>query len=179
MGGVGKPVVEFENVENIWNPDEHEMIICVGYSDMNRQRQIKFKEVREKGYHIVGYRHPSSIVLTDDIGEGNIIMEGAVIGQSCKLGEGNVIWPMAHIAHHTTVGNYNFFTISCAIAGNITIGNNCVFGNNCTVKNGITIADYTLVGAAAYVRYNTEMCGVYVPAKTYQLLGKESFEILL
>ncbi|MCI8666119.1 MAG: hypothetical protein HFG82_05575 [Dorea sp.] len=86
---------------------------------------------------------------------------------------------MAHIAHHTTVGNYNFFTISCAIAGNITIGNNCVFGNNCTVKNGITIADYTLVGAAAYVRYNTEMCGVYVPAKTYQLLGKESFEILL
>lgn len=168
-----KPVVEFEKVESIWSPDEYEMMICIGYTDMNLKRQLKFEEAKKKGYHIAGYRHPSSIVLTDDIGEGTFIMEGAIIGQSCKIGKGNVIWAMVHIAHHTTMGDYNFMTISCSVVGNVMIG------NNCTIKNGIKIANYTLIGAGAYIRHNTEEKEVYVPPESYKLKGKQSLDFRL
>jgi acetyltransferase-like isoleucine patch superfamily enzyme len=146
---------------------------------MNTFRESKFAEAEEKGYQIVGYRHPTAIVLTDDIDTTNIIMEGVVIGQSCKVGKGNVFWPMAHVAHHTIVGNYNFFTISCSVAGNITIGNNCVFGNNCTIKNGVTIEDYALIGAGAYISHDVEAESVYVPPRSYRLEGKKSLDFKL
>lgn len=175
----GLPLVAFENVEKIYPPEQYDIMICLGYTNMNNVRKEKYRQAREKGYKVVGYRHPSAIVLTEDYDESSIIMEGVVIGQGCKIGEGNVFWPKAHIAHHTTVGNYNFFTISCAVAGNIEIHDNCVFGNNCTIKNGIDIASYTLVGAGAYISKSTEECAVYVPPRTYKLEGKTSFDFKL
>ncbi len=175
----GLPVVPFEEVEKIFPSFKYGIFICVGYNSMNTVREKKFKQAKEKGYQIMSFIHSTAIVLTDDIGEGNIVLEGVTIGIKCKIGCGNVFWANAHIAHHTTVGNFNFFTISVAIAGNINIKNNCFFGNNCTIKNGVKIDSYTLVGAGAYINHNTEKYGVYVPQRTVKLENKLSTEISL
>lgn len=159
-------------------PSEYEMIICVGYTHMNSIRQRIFTEAKAKGYHIISFIHESATVLTDEIGEGTIVMERALIGPFCKLGIGNIVFADAHIAHHTTIGDFNFFTISVAIAGNIKIGNNCFFGNNCTIRNGIEIRDYTLVGAGAYVSKSTEAYDVMVPNRAVKLDGKTSLDIV-
>lgn len=154
------------------------MIICVGYTHMNSVRQRIFHEAKGKGYNIISFIHKTATVLTDDIGEGTIIMERALIGPFCKLGNANIIFADAHIAHHTTVGDFNFFTISVAVAGNVKIGCNCFFGNNCTIRNGIEIEDYTLVGAGAYVSRNTEKYDVLVPTRAVKLEGKTSLDIV-
>jgi acetyltransferase-like isoleucine patch superfamily enzyme len=171
--------VAFEDVEKHFSPEKFKMMICMGYSKMNTVRELKFAQAKEKGYQILGYRHSTAIVLSDDIDPTNIIMEGVIIGQGCKVGTGNVFWPMAHVAHDTTVGNYNFFTISCSIAGNIKIGNNCIFGNNCTIKNGVKIEDYALIGAGAYISHDVEAESVYVPPRSYRLEEKKSWDFKL
>lgn len=173
------PVVEFEKAHEIFNPDVYGMFICLGYVQMNKIRELKFKEAKDKGYEILSYYHPSAIVLSENIGEGNIIMEGSVIGPFCEIGDGNVFWPKSHIAHHTKIQNFNFFTISVAVAGNIIIGNNCFFGNNCTIKNGIEIRDKTLIGAGCYISKSTEEEGVYVPQRSIKLENKSSLNISL
>lgn len=175
-GGGG--VYPFETIEKIFPPSEYEMIICVGYTHMNSIRQRIFAEAQEKGYHIIGFIHESATVLTDDIGDGTIVMERALIGPFCKLGTGNIVFADAHIAHHTLVGDFNFFTISVAVAGNVKIGNNCFFGNNCTIRNGIEIKDYTLIGAGAYVSKSTEAYDVMVPNRAIKLEGKTSSNIV-
>ena len=173
----GKPVVPFEKVEELYPPEQYGIYICVGYNNMNQVRERVFVQAKEKGYHILSYVHPTATVLTDDFGEGNIIMERALIGAFVKVGSGNVFWPDTHVAHHTVIGDFNFFTISSAVAGNIIIGNNCFFGNNCTIRDGIAIANYTLVGAGCYLSESTEPYSVYVPARSVQLEGKSSLEI--
>ena len=172
------PLIPFEEIENKFDPENYGMFICVGYTKMNSIRASRFEEAKRKGYKIMSYAHESATILTEDFGEGNIIMENVTIGAFSSIGNGNIFYPNAHVAHHTTIGNYNFFTISVAIAGNIIIGNNCFFGNNCTIKNNISIADYTLVGAAAYVSANTAAYSVYVPPRSICLINKKSTDLI-
>ncbi len=175
---LGGGVYPFETIASSFPPSEYEMIICVGYTHMNNIRQRIWKEAKEKGYNIIGFIHETATVLTEDIGEGTIVMERALVGPYTKLGIGNIVFSDAHIAHHTIVGDFNFFTISAAVAGNVRIGCNCFFGNNCTIRNGIEIKDYTLVGAGAYVSKSTEEYAVMVPNRAVKLDGKTSLDIV-
>lgn len=172
-------VVPFDEIEKHCPPEQYEMFICIGYNKMNNTRKRIFEEAAARGYRILSYIHPTATVLTEDIGEGTIVMERAVIGAFVKMGKGNVFWADAHVAHHTVIGDFNFFTISTAVAGNISIGNNCFFGNNCTIKNGIRIADYSLIGAGCYVSRSTEPYSVHVPVRSVVLEGKSSLDMNL
>lgn len=175
----GLPVVAFEELEQYFSPEEYGILFCIGYTDMNRVRKNRMENAKSRGYEIMNYQHPTALVQTEDIGFGNIFMEGTIIGQGCKIGNGNIFWPAAHVAHHTEVGNWNFFTISCAVAGNIKIHDMCVFGNNCTIKNGIEIKEGTLVGAGAYIAHSTDEWSVYAPPRSYKLEGKSSLDFKL
>lgn len=174
------PVIDFEDITTIYNPERYGMFICVGYSKMNMIRKEKFLKAKEKGYRIINYIHPTALIQTKFIGEGNIFMEGVIIGPFVKIGNGNIFYPKAHIAHHTSLGNFNFIAISAAIAGNVLIADNCFFGNNCTTRNDIIIQKFTLVGAASYLSCSTDSEGlVYVPPRSVKLPNKSSFEINL
>lgn len=173
------PIIPFEKLEEYYSPDEVRIIFCIGYTRMNKIREIKMKEAKKRGYKIESYTHPTALIQAASVGEGNIFMEGVIIGNGVTIGDGNIFWPAAHIAHHTMVGNYNFFTISVAVAGNIVIHDHCVFGANCTVKNGVEIAEGTLAGAGSYISFSTEKWSVYAPPKTYKLEGKSSLDFKL
>lgn len=173
------PIIPYEELESYFTPSNHSIIFCIGYTDMNRIRESHMNDAKLRGYKIESYRHPSANIFTDKIGEGNIFMEGVIIGDNVKIGDGNIFWPAAHIAHHTNVGNFNFFTISVAVAGNITVHDYCVFGANCTVKNGIEIADGTLIGAGSYISESTEAWAVYAPPRTKKIDGKKSTDFKL
>lgn len=176
---LGRPVIFTENVQNEYPPDKYQVILALGYTKMNELRQKKQREFREMGYDIIGYRHPSALILTDEIGEGNVFLENVTIGKHVRIGEGNVFYPCAHVAHHSHAGDFNFFAVSCSIAGSVQIGNNCFFGNNCALKNGIRVHDQTLVGAGCYLSEDTKSeGGVYVPARSILLEGKNSTDML-
>lgn len=175
---LGVQVVAFENIDKLYNPSEYDMFICVGYNKMNTIRKEKYYQAKKMGYKILSYVHETSIVQTNDIGEGTIIFEGVIIGPFAKIGNCNVIYPQVNIAHHTNVGDFNFFAISCAIAGDVSIGNCCFFGNNCTLKNDIKVADYTLVGASAYLGHDIiEEKMVIVPPRSVKLQNRTSFDV--
>lgn len=174
-----RPVVFTEDIQKKCPPTEYRIIFALGYTKMNELRKVKQHEFREMGYEIIGYCHPSALILTDEIGEGNVFLENVTIGKHTKIGDGNVFYPCAHVAHHSQIGDFNFFAISCSVAGSVQLGNNCFLGNNCTLKNGIKVHDRTLVGAGCYLANDTEYRGgVYVPAKSMLLDGKDSMEML-
>ncbi len=168
------PLVAFETVEKYFPPDEYGIYICLGYTNMNAERERIFKTALEKGYEILSYRHPTSVINAQSIGMGNIFFENTIAGPFSEIGDGNIFKAGSHIAHHTTVGNFNFFAVSCSIAGKVKIGNNCFFGNNCAIKNELKISDFTLIGAGCYVNKDTEPYGVYVPARSVYLKDKKS-----
>lgn len=173
------PLVFFEEIDSIYPKDTYSFFVCVGYTRMNEGRKQAYLRIKEKGYQVLTYIHPTALVQTDQIGEGSLIFENVTIGSFCSVGLCNIFYPCSYVAHHTHVGDFNFFAISCSIAGHVTVNNQCFFGNNSATKNGIVIASKTLIGAGAYLADNTNECDVIVPKRSYKLENKLSTEIEL
>lgn len=170
-----KKIVPFENIEKYYSPSEFQFCLCIGYTKMNLIRKNIFIEIKKKGYKVINYVHPNAFINNAVIGEGNIILENAILGFNSTLGDGNIVYPNAQIAHHTKVGDFNFFAISSSVAGSCKVKNNCFFGNNSCTKNNLSFEDQTLIGAGTYISVNTEKNGVYVLPKSYKL-KKSSFD---
>ena len=171
-------IVPFEDIEKAYPKEKYAFFICVGYTNMNAGRERVYHRIKEKGYQILTYIHPTALVQTDHIDEGCLLFENVTIGPFCTIGLCNVFYPCSHLAHHSQVGDFNFFAISCSIAGHVIVRDSCFFGNNCTTKNGIIIANKTLLGAGAYLDRSTNEREVIVPFKSYKLENRLSTDIV-
>ena len=174
---VGKPVISFEKIEELYPVEEYPVVLGIGNTEMNNLRKRVYEEVKAKGYVIESFIHPDAKIYTKDIGEGNIILENVTICPHVHIGNGNIIWNGCNISHHTYVGDFNFLAPSVVTGGKVTIGNNCFFGVNSTIKSGTTVADYTLVGAASYLAKASQEYDVYVYGKRDKLENKKSLEM--
>lgn len=166
---LGHPLVAFEDLEAQYPPAEYDLFLCLGYKNMNLPRQQVWEAAKTKGYRIASYVHPTAIVQAQELGEGNLIMEGVILGCHTQIGRGNIFYAGAHVAHHTRVGDFNFFAISCAVAGHVRVDGHCFIGNNSTIRNGVRLADFSLVGAGCYVAHDTKAHSVTVPARSVTL----------
>lgn len=171
------PVIPFEEVENYYSPSKYEILVAIGYSNMNTLRKKIFEKCKAKGYSIASFIH-SSVLMAENVklGEGNIILENSIIQPFAKIGNGNLIWHNVSIAHDCEIGNFNTITGMSSINGANKIGNNCFLGSNSTIKDHLVIANYSLIGAGTYISKDTEEYGVYVPNRAIKL-EKNSLEI--
>ena len=172
------PVVPFEDILKFYSPEEHEILLAIGNKHMNNIRKKKFMECKEKGYMVASYIHPNCSFHCRDIGEGNIFLEKCMIYPFSKIGNGNLCWDHVLISHDCVVGDFNTFSSFADLCGYVTIGNNGYFGKHCILNDGVKIRDYTLVGAAAYVKRDTNEYDVVVPVRSIVLENKKSTDIM-
>lgn len=154
------------------------IVIGVGYKKMNTVKQTIFQRLKNDGYKIIGFIHPTAkIAKTAIIGEGNIILENVVVQPFVKIENANLIWANVTISHDDEIGSFNTLAPASTVCGFVEIGNNCFIGSNSTIANNIHLADFTLVGAGAYVDDDTDKYGVYVPEKAVKL-NKYSLDLI-
>lgn len=174
----GLPLIDFNNIESLYPPEDHEILLGIGYRKMNDIRKRVFYSCKEKGYTIASFFHSTSLVESNDIGEGNIVLEQSLISPFVTLGEGNLIWNNVSIAHDDKIGDFNTFSGMAGIAGNVTIGNNCFFGKSCVVSDHLKINDFSLIGASAFVGRDVPAYSVVAARKGVVLEGKKSTDFL-
>lgn len=172
------PVVPFEEIENKYPPEKYEVLIAIGNSKMNDVRKNVYMQCKEKGYTVASYIHSSCSIHSNDIGEGNILLENCLVYPYAKIGNGNLMWDHVLISHDCTVGDFNTFSSYADLCGYVKIGNNGYFGKHCILNDFMEIADYTLVGAAAYAKKNTKPYDVVVPARSIILENKKSTDLM-
>ena len=164
------PVVPFEKIEQTYPPIEFHMFIALGYTDMNRKRAKFFEDAKDKGYSLISYIHPSTIVNDEfQIGENCFIFENNVIQPFVKLEDDVIIWTGNVISHHTTIMNHCFIVSHVAIAGNTIIEPYCFIGMNATIRNSVRIARECVIGAGADILQNTKEREVYSSHSTIKL----------
>ena len=164
------PIIPFETIEEKYSPNEHEMFIALGYTDMNRKRAKFFKEAKDKGFKLISYVHPSTIVNDEfQMGENCFIFENNVIQPFVKLEDNIIIWTGNVISHHTTIMSHCFIVSHVAIAGNTVIEPYCFIGINATIRNSIRIAKDCIIGAGTVILKNTNEKEVYTSKSTVKL----------
>lgn len=149
-----RPVVSFERLNEIYGPNQFEVLITVGYRGMNVGRESIFHQCERNGYQIASYIHPEAKVETQAIGRGNIIMDGTHLYPFCQIGDGNILNGII-LGHESSMGNFNFSS-RCTTGGLVHIGNNCFLGIGACICDNVNIGNYNLIGAGAVISKSTK-----------------------
>ena len=174
----GVPVIPFDQINSEYPPDGYEIMLAIGNSRMNDIRKKIFYECKEKGYTVASYYHSTCSIHSNDIGEGNILLENCLVYPFSEIGDGNLLWDHVLISHDCCVGNFNTFSSYADLCGYVTIGNNGFFGKHCIINEYSKIAYYTLIGANAYAKKETQPYDVVVPARSVTLENKKSKDLM-
>ena len=153
----GLPLAPFSTVERRYSPKEHCMIIAVGFIAMNKIRDDKYREAKEKGYKFANYIHPT-VVRHDTVtfGENNIVLDYASIHPYCSLGNSNFISSMTNLGHDCVVGNSCWINSGVSLAGEVKLNDNCFLGVNVAISHRVSLGSRNFIGANTLVNKDTD-----------------------
>lgn len=130
------------------------------------------RERISKNIKIVSLIHPdASISRRVTIGDGTVVMAGAIINSDTVIGDGCIINTGASVDHDCVIGNYCHVAVGAHIAGTCHIGEKTWIGAGATVSNNIDICQETVIGAGTVVVKSIEKQGTYigVPAEDIKM----------
>ena len=171
------PLVAFEEVVQLYPPDQFEMFLPISFKRMNHLRKQKFEQAKKKGYTCVSYVSSKATTWPDlTIGENCFIFEDNTIQPYVTIGDNCVLWSGNHIGHHTHIGDHVFITSHVVISGACTIKDHSFFGVNATIRDETVIEEATLVGMGAIITKDTKKEEVMLGAKSTKY-HKSSLEL--
>ena len=161
------PVVNFNILETIYNPDEYYLFAPFGATNLNKFREKIYNKGKEKGFSFITYISPDAKIYTENIGENCFILENNVIQPYVSIGNNCILWSGNHIGHHSVIEDHVFITSHVVISGNCLIKKYSYLGVNSSLKDSIIINNSTIVGMSSCITKNTESYGVYmgIPGK--------------
>lgn len=165
---IGLPIYKFHLLNSVYSSKEISICPAIGYSKLNRIREIVFNEICNSGFHLFTYISKNACIQKNVIiGAGSFIGDFVFIGPNVKIGTGTIVRPLSTIGHDVEIGNFTYCSASSTIGGRAKIMNNSFIGLNSTIKNSVVISDNCIIGSASNVINNTYPDGVYVgnPAK--------------
>lgn len=164
------PVVEFESIENIYDPAEYYLFAPISATKLNKFREKIYNEGKLKGYRFISYISPHALCFTKNIGENCFILENNVIQYCTTIGNNCILWSGNHIGHHSVIEDHVFITSHVVVSGMCTIGKYSYVGVNSSFKDNLNIAENTIIGMASCVTKNTDPYNIYIgsPAKKFK-----------
>lgn len=159
---LGKPLVPFEKVGDLFPPDKFLMLLLIGYKRM-RDRKKMFLKAKEKGYFLPNCI-AGNVNYFDDLilGENNIIFSGTYIGVGSTIGNNNIIRPNVYLGHNVSMGDHCYISPGCNIGGGCIIEDMSFIGLGSNITDGLRISRENLIGAGSLVLKDTEPFGRYI-----------------
>ncbi len=166
----GLPTVAFEDVVERYPPEDHDLFVALGYTDMNRLRADKYNAAKAKGYRLPSYVSSHCTYLSEfEPGDNCLILEDNTIQPGVRIGNNVTLWSGNHIGHDSTIADHVFIASQVVVSGFVTVKSYCFLGVNATLRDDITIAEATLVGAGAVIMGDTDEAGVYLPPRATKI----------
>ncbi len=107
---------------------------------------------RSQGLRLPVLIHPNAYVSpTAHLGEGTVVMAGAVVSAHVKIGELGIINTRASIDHDCELGDNVHIAPGVTMAGGVTVGDGTLIGVGASILPGLIIGSDSVVGAGAVV----------------------------
>lgn len=173
----GLPVIDFEEMENIYPPSEYEAFVAITYVKLNRARRKLYDICKQKGYKCATYVSSRAFVWKNaEIGENSFVFEGNTIQYHVKIGNNVILWSGNHIGHRTVIEDDVWVTSHDVISGFCHIGRGSFIGVNASVGDNVSVAEDVIVGAGAVtVKDLDQKAGVYIGSPAKPLNGRTSY----
>jgi len=161
LSHLGLPLIAFENIENIYPPNDFKFFAPMSPSNMNRDRRDIFNQIKAKAYSCISYVSSKACLFNSQVGENCFILEGNNIQPQVSIGSNVLMWSGNHIGHHSNIDNDVGITSHVVISGHCNIAPFSFFGVNSTIRDSINIAEGTLVVMSSSVFQDTDPWSVY------------------
>jgi sugar O-acyltransferase (sialic acid O-acetyltransferase NeuD family) len=143
----------FNAVRLSHSPSDFSVVMAIGYSDIPA-RWKAWKKVSSSGYHAPALIHPSAYVAdTARVGDGVMIMAGAIVDVHTEIGDLAVIWPGSCVNHDSKIGSNTFVSPNATVCGFANVGSNCFIGA------GSVIADHCKVPQGSLIKMLSRYSG--------------------
>ena len=151
------PLVAFENIAEIFSPEEHSIFIAVG-DNIIRERFLTLTKAMN---------YPIATFISSQCSK----WENLIIGDNCFVDEGCIIQPFvkilnncilfaAEIGHHSIIQS-NTLISGAITGGNVTIGEFCNIGLKSAIKQNLTIGKHAVIGMGCIIEANVRDREVY------------------
>ena len=161
---LGLPIVQFEKIRGAFPPSNFNMLIAMGYSDINKNRALKYKQAKAMGYQLITYVSSKVTIWPNvQLGDNCIIVEDQTIQPNVTIGNNVILLGgQNHIGHHSIIGDHCYLSTHAVICGHVKVGPYCFLGANCTVRDNVVVAPECIIGSGATIIEDTVRNGVYI-----------------
>lgn len=157
------PCVGLSAVAEKFAPVETRVIMAMGYDQVNAVRQSMFERLKALGYDMETYIHPKANVFTKNpLGEGSLIMPGALIEPGAVVGANCLIWGNVVVAHDAVVEDHCWLAAGAVVSGMAKVGRASFVGVNATIANKVEVGERNIVGGAAFISKCTKANAVHL-----------------
>lgn len=125
---------------------EDDCIICVGNNKIRKILSLKIEANFIKGIH-----KKAIISEFSKIGEGTVVMAGAIVNADVEIGKHCIINTGSVVEHDCVIDDYVHLSPNSALAGNVKVGEGTHVGIGACVIQGVKIGKWVTIGAGAVV----------------------------
>jgi len=86
-----------------------------------------------------------------EIGEGSIVMHGAIVNARAKLGSNCILNSQALLEHDVKIDDHCHISTGSRVNGGVTIGKGSFVGSGAVIKEGVRLGENVIVGAGQVV----------------------------
>jgi len=129
--------------------------VAVNVANSMKLRWSVVHSLKAKGFiEFPALVHPRVDTWGVNIGEGAMILQGALLGPEVTINDFSLILMGAMVNHEAKIGRCSFLGPGSIVFGRATIGDRVYIGSGAVVFPGIHVGDNATVGAGAVVREN-------------------------
>jgi sugar O-acyltransferase (sialic acid O-acetyltransferase NeuD family) len=127
------------------------VVMAVGRNG-ERAELVRMLEEQDVPPVFLGAVHPTAIVApTADIGEGTVVLHGAVVQANAVLGRHVLVNTAASVDHDCVIGDFAHVSPHATLCGHVEVGEGTHIGAGAVVIPSVRIGRWCRVGAGAVV----------------------------
>jgi len=128
-------------------------LVTIGQIKSPKPRKKLFDLAKKAGFILPSIVSPLAYVSKHAfIGNGVVVMHGAIINANVSIGDNCIINSKALIEHDSKVGEHCHISTNITINGGVIIESGCFIGSGAILRESITINKNTFIKAGSIVK---------------------------
>lgn len=133
------------------------VLIAVGQIKSPTPRQTIFRSLKALDAVFPVVVSPKAYVSKHaSLGEGTLVMHGALVNAGARLGCNGIINSLALIEHDAVIGDHCHISTAARVNGGVIVEDGCFIGSGAIVREGVKIRSNSVIGAGCVVTRDVE-----------------------
>ncbi len=143
-----------KNFKKILKKNKFALITLGQIQDLYKREKL-FNLAKKNGFKFPSIISPLAYVSNQaKIGEGTIVMHGAIVNAGARVGKNCIINSKSLIEHDAVIGNNSHVSTRATLNGEVKLGYNSFVGSHTVIKQSVKIGNNTFINAGLFIDKN-------------------------